>query len=61
MDSGLFMSNQELAERGMLKFIKEREYCSAWIIKKGIHTLLLQTFNNDLRACFFHKKPKLTR
>jgi hypothetical protein len=50
------MSHQELVEWSVLKFIKEGEYCPSWIIKKGIHTLLLQTFNNDLSTGLFHNE-----
>jgi hypothetical protein len=60
MDSRLFMSNQKLVKWSILKFIKEGEYDSTGIIKKSIHSLLFQTFNNDLRTVLFHGKSLMS-
>jgi hypothetical protein len=52
------MADQNLAEWGILKFIKERKNCSARIIEQDVYPFLLQTFNDDLRTSFFHTNPK---
>jgi hypothetical protein len=48
MNRSLLMSDQDLPEMSIMKFIKEGEDSPARVIENEIHPFFLQTFNNDL-------------
>jgi hypothetical protein len=56
MNCSLLMANQDLADGGLVKLMKEMENRAPGIVEQGIDSLLLQALNNDLGTCFLHKQ-----
>jgi hypothetical protein len=54
MDRGLLVADQDLPHGRLIELMKERENRSTRIVENGVDPLPLQTFNNDLAACFLH-------
>ncbi len=54
MDSRLFMADKNLAERGAGQFVEERKDSSSRVVEEGVHSFLLQTFNDNLGTGLLH-------
>ncbi len=56
MDSRLFMADKNLAERGAGQFVEERKDRPSGVVEEGVHSFLLQAFNDNLGTGLLHLK-----